>query len=134
MTLLLQYSDSQRDADGTPWIDENMHPDTGVWLARENLRGIPDYHLKDRGRHYNHSTFIDLVMTGLCGIRPTEGKELVIRPLGTSLDWFRVTRVPYHGRSLDIEWKKNEGLRVSVDGQERASVSSAEEAETVIVL
>lgn len=32
--MLLTYAYSQRDEDGTPYVDENMHPDTGVW-ARE---------------------------------------------------------------------------------------------------
>ena len=134
MTLLLQYSASHRDTDGTPWIDENMHPDTGIWLARERLRNIPDYHLKDRGRHYNHSTFIDLVMTGICGIRPSEGNELVIRPLGTSLDHFTAEGICYHGHTVDISWIKTEGMRVTVDGQEKAFVPACEKAEAVIVL
>ena len=134
MTLLLQYSASHRDTDGTPWIDENMHPDTGIWLARERLRNIPDYHLKDRGRHYNHSTFIDLVMTGICGIRPSEGNELVIRPLGTSLDHFTAEGICYHGHTVDVSWIKTEGLRVTVDGQEKAFVPACEKAEAVIFL
>ena len=134
MTLLLQYSASHRDTDGTPWIDENMHPDTGIWLAREHLRNIPDYHLKDRGRHYNHSTFIDLVMTGLCGVRPAEGDELVIRPLGTSLDYFTAEGIPYHGHTVDIAWNRSEGLRVTVDGQEKAFVPACEVAEVTIPL
>ncbi len=134
MTLLLRYSASHRDTDGTPWIDENMHPDTGIWLAREILRNTPGYHLKDRGRHYNHSTFIDLVMTGLCGVRPTEGDELVIRPLGTSLDHFTAEGIPYHGHTVDIAWNKTEGLRVTVDEQEKAFVPACEKAEAVIHL
>lgn len=133
MTLLLQYSASHRDTDGTPWIDENMHPDTGIWLAREILRNS-NYYIKDRGRHYNHSTFIDLVMTGVCGIRPAEGSELVIRPLGTSLDSFAVEEVPYHGHTVDIRWNKSDGLRVSVDGQEKAFVPADEKAEAVVHL
>lgn len=128
MTLLLQYSASHRDTDGTPWIDENMHPDTGIWLAREILRSTPDYRLKDRGRHYNHSTFIDLVMTGLCGVRPAEGNELVIRPLGTSLDYFTVEGIRYHGHTVDIFWSKTEGLRVTVDGAEKAFIPAGEKA------
>ena len=134
MTLLLQYSASHRDTDGTPWIDENMHPDTGIWLARELLRQKPDYHLKDRGRHYNHSTFIDLVMTGLCGVRPAEGNRLVIHPLGTSLDYFTVEGIHYHGHTLDISWSKAEGLRVAVDGTEKAFVPAGEKAEVQITL
>ncbi len=134
MTLLLQYSASHRDTDGTPWLDENMHPDTGIWLAREKLRQLESYQLKDRGRHYNHSTFIDLVMTGLCGIRPAEDNELVIRPLGTSLDFFTAEGIPYHGHSVDIFWNKSEGLRVVVDGREKACLPASQRIETTIQL
>ena len=120
MRLLLTYAYSHRDTDGTPWLDENMHPDTGVWLAREIMREwekipVPG---KDstRGRHYNHSTFIDLVLTGVCGIRPAEGDTLVIRPLGTCLDSFCVRDIRYHGHTLAVTWNKAEGLRAVVDG------------------
>lgn len=116
MSLLLTYAYSHRDEDGTPWIDENMHPDTGIWLARSILRRDVNYNLKDRGRHYNHSTFIDLVMTGICGIRPGEDDTLRIHPLGTSLDAFSVSDVHYHGHTIDIDWNKTSGLRVTVDG------------------
>ena len=115
MSLLLTYAYSHRDTDGTPWLDENMDPETGIWLARELLRRLEDYKLKDRGRHYNHSTFIDLVMTGICGIRPSTENRLTIRPLGTPLDSFSAKDIRYHGHSLDIEWSKDKGFQVTVD-------------------
>ena len=118
MSLLLTYAYSHRDTDGTPWLDENMDPETGIWLARELLRKQNGYELKDRGRHYNHSTFIDLVMTGICGIRPSYGNHLTIRPLGTSLDSFSAKDIHYHGHRLDIDWNKEKGLRVTVDNKE----------------
>ena len=115
--LLLTYAYSHRDTDGTPYIDENMDPDTGIWLAREIMRewNRPD---KDatRGVHYNHSSFIDLVMTGICGIRPSEGNTLVIHPLGTALESFSVQDVQYHGHTLALQWDKTTGLRVVIDG------------------
>lgn len=117
MHLFLQYAYSHRDTDGTPCLDENMDPDTGIWLAREIMR---DWKRpgKDatRGQHYNHSSFIDLVMTGICGIRPGEDDTLRIHPLGTSLDAFSVSDVHYHGHTIDIDWNKTSGLRVTVDG------------------
>lgn len=116
MQLLLTYAYSHRDTDGTPYLDENMDPDTGIWLAREIMRGWnPSDTGPARGRHYNHSSFIDLVMTGICGIRPAAGERLVIHPLGTSLDWFSARDVHYHGHRLDIRWDKTVGLEVCVD-------------------
>lgn len=113
--LLLTYAHSHRDTDGTPCLDENMHPDTRIWLAREILRNRGNYDIPDRGRHYNHSSFIDLVMTGICGIRPSLGNKLTVKPLGTSLESFRASDIRYHGHTLAVEWKKNSGLRVILD-------------------
>jgi hypothetical protein len=134
MRLLLTYAYSQRDTDGTPWLDENMDPDTGIWLARENLRKLEDYDLKDRGRHYNHSSFIDLVMTGICGICPSEGNNLTIRPLGTSLDYFTASDIPYHGHMLCVQWEKHTGLRVTVDGSKEYFCSASDDVALVITL
>ena len=133
MNLLLAYAYSHRDEDGTPWIDENMHPDTGIWLARSLLRRDENYKLKDRGRHYNHSTFIDLVMTGLCGICPNEGDTLRIHPLGTGLGSFSVSGVRYHGHVLDIDWARSVGLKVTVDGT-REYIDTAEYPDLTIHL
>ena len=115
--LILTYARSHRDTDGTPYLDENMDPDTGIWLAREIMRGW-NRPGKDptRGRHYNHSTFIDLVMTGICGIRPCDSDRLILHPLGTSLDWFSAEDIHYHGHILSFRWDKIDGLRVDVDG------------------
>jgi len=113
MLLMLQYAYSHRDDDGSPMLDENMDPETGIWLARDILRSKG---YADRGMHYNHSTFIDLVMTGICGIRPSEDNLLTIQPLGTSLDTFSVSVVHYHGHTLSIEWNNEEGLCATVDG------------------
>lgn len=126
MKLLLTYANSHRDTDGTPWLDENMDPETGIWLAREILRGRKNYEPQDRGRHYNHSTFIDLVMTGVCGIRPTLGNRLTIRPLGTSLDAFSATDIRYHGHCISIEWDKQTGLRVCIDGKKNYVCAACE--------
>ena len=125
MGLLLTYAYSHRDTDGTPWLDENMDPDTGIWIAREILRQQKDYDIPDRGRHYNHSTFIDLVMTGICGICPSEGNTLTIRPLGTSLDFFGATDIFYHGHILSVQWDKQIGLRVIVDGNAEYACSAS---------
>ncbi len=129
MRLLLQFAYSHRDTDGTPCLDENMDPDTGIWLAREIMRNW-NRPGKDstRGQHYNHSSFIDLVMTGICGICPKEGNHLVIHPLGTALDAFAAVEIHYHGHILSVVWKKAEGLRVTVDN-DREYVCSADNGE-----
>jgi hypothetical protein len=75
----------------------------------------------------NHSSFIDLVMTGICGIRPSEGNRLTIHPLGTSLDSFSVTDVRYHGHTLAVAWDRTSGLCVTVDGTREYFREAAED-------
>ena len=111
-----------------------MDPDTGIWLAREILRGRKDYELQDRGRHYNHSTFIDLVMTGVCGIRPALGNRLTVRPLGTSLEAFSASDIRYHGHSLSVEWDQKAGLLVCVDGKKEYTCAAGERIALEITL
>ena len=134
MSLLLTYAYSQRDENGEPWLDENIDPDAGIWLAREILRKQEDYDIKERGQHYNHSTFIDLVMTGICGICPSEENKLTIRPLGTSLDSFYASDIRYHGHILSVRWDKRAGLSVTVDNKIEYSCSASDNVELTITL
>ena len=101
LRLLMTYAYSHRDEDGTPWMDENMDPETGIWLVRDILRKTKP-EICERGRHYNHSTFIDLVMTGICGIRPSADNQLVIHPLGCDLDFFSTEDIRYHGHIATV--------------------------------
>jgi len=83
----------------------------------------------DRGKDYNHSTFCDLVISGLVGLRPRPDDTLEVNPLvpeGT-WDYFCLDQVPYHGRSITIlydeageRYRKGAGLRVFADGKEIA--------------
>ncbi len=112
-----------------PWIDEDYNPDTGEPIARDILYRNNDKN-KDRGRDYNHSTFADLVITGLVGLRPRIDSKVEVNPLvpeGT-LTYFALTGVPYHGATLDVvydqtgsRYHKGAGLHVYADGQEIAS-------------
>ena len=86
-----------------PWIDESLHPDTGEWITREILhaRNAAD---KDRGRQYNHSTFCDLVITGLVGLRPRGDNQIELRPLlpEGKWDYFCLDNLKYHNRFITV--------------------------------
>lgn len=129
------YSNSHRlklpDGKTVCWIDENLDPHTGEWLARSLLvekaktSKDPGKLIKERGQHYNHSTFCDLVITGLCGLQPRSDSRLVVDPLvpGDGWDWFRLRNVPYHGKRLTIQWDRDgskygqgKGLQAFADG------------------
>ncbi len=132
LELLKIYTKSQhmKLAAGTvvPWIDENLHPDTGVWLARDIMRRWNRTDKQaDRGEHYNHSGYCDLIISGLVGLHPRPDDEIEVKPLvpqGT-WDYFCLDRVPYHGREVTIlydktgeKYQRGAGLRVFADGEE----------------
>ena len=86
-----------------PYLGEYMDETTGEWLKG------PD---SERSRYYNHSTFCDLVISGLVGLKPREDSVVEVVPLvpQDAWDWFCLDRVPYHGCLLSIVWDRN-GLR-----------------------
>ena len=75
--------------------------------------------------HYNHSSYNNLVITGLCGIRPSESDTLVLNPLvDNSIEYFCLDDVLYHGHKLTVvydrdgtRYKMGKGLRALVDGK-----------------
>ena len=93
-----------------PWIDEDMDPFTGEWLARalliEQRKGKKGY-VPERGKDYNHSTFCDLVVTGLCGFVPREDGKMEVKPLAPpEWDWWCLDGVRYQGRDVTILYDK----------------------------
>lgn len=132
---LTAYARSQRlvrpDGRIVPWIDENLHPYTGDWMARTMLAkrtGSAEaggQSLRERGKDYNHSTFCDLVISGLVGLRPSSGDCLKINPLlpANVWDWFCLDKVRCHGRELTVIWDRTgeryhlgKGLTVLAEG------------------
>lgn len=102
---------------GRPYIGEYQDEVTGYWLKGD----------QERSRYYNHSTFNDLVITGLIGLRPRMDSTIEINPLipADRWAWFCLDNVKYHGRNLTIVWDADgsryhagKGLRVLVDGKE----------------
>lgn len=125
------------DGNVIPWIDENQHPYTGEWIAKtileKRLRERPEHQVRkgppDRGKDYNHSTYCDLVINGLIGLRPRPDNVVEVNPLvpDDTWDYFCLDRVPYHGRLLTILWDKTgerygkgRGLHVFADGKKIA--------------
>lgn len=99
------------DGRTVPWIDENLDPLTGEWLARAILKTNPakcNLFKGERGKDYNHSTFCDLVIAGLCGVVPHEDGRIDIKPLAPrDWDWWRLDGVRYHGRILTITFDRH---------------------------
>jgi hypothetical protein len=125
----------REDGKYVSWIDENLNPYTGDWIARTRLKtwengtwakskgGI------ERGKDYNHSTFCDLVISGLIGLRPSADNKLTVMPLApVYMPYFCLDNVLYHGHIITVLWDKNgtrynrgEGFKIFVDGNEKLS-------------
>lgn len=104
---------------GRPYIGEYLDEVTGYWIKGD----------QERARYYNHSTFNDLLITGLIGLRPQADNTLIVNPLipPEQWDWFCLDRVYYKGKNITVIWDKTgakyrlgKGFRVLVDGVEMA--------------
>jgi hypothetical protein len=117
--LLRTYALDQR-WNGRPYVAEAANPATGSWDGHNSF-----YH----SEHYFHSGFVDLVITGLVGLRPRADDSLVVRPLVPG-DWryFALDGVAYHGHTVSIVWDvdgtrygRGSGLMLFADGKKLAS-------------
>ncbi len=125
----------REDGRVVPWIDENLNPYTGDWIARTRLKTWKDGTWdprkggRERGKDYNHSSYCDLIISGLVGLRPRPDDIVEVNPLvgADTWDWFCLDNVLYHSRIITILWDKTgkkynrgKGLRVFANGKEIA--------------
>jgi hypothetical protein len=119
--LLRQYTAQHFLSPGHPDLQEDYDAETGrpiVGLARSH--------------HYNHSTYVDLILSGLIGIRPRADEVLEIDPLLSAeaapgerpIRYFAVQGVRYHGHEVGVVYDADgrryhigRGLTVFVDGE-----------------
>ena len=137
---LLTYAKSHRrvlDSGKTVfWIDENQDPFTGEWISRKMLSEWDNGNWDqktfgvglERGKDYNHSTFADLIITGLVGVRLGESldsDDITINPIvPNGWDYFCLDSLPVRGRELCIMWDrdgsrygKGPGFKIFLDGK-----------------
>ncbi|MGH9590321.1 MAG: MGH1-like glycoside hydrolase domain-containing protein [Terracidiphilus sp.] len=110
------------------WIDEDLDADTDEWIAKDIL--MRKHKQVGRGNYYNHSGFADPLITGLIGLQPRAGRELVLHPLLPPGEWsyFAIDGLPYHKHLLTIvydetgkHYHRGRGLTVYVDGKRLAN-------------
>ncbi len=113
------YTESQHHR-GRPYIGEYLDETNGAWLMGD----------RERSRYYNHSTYNDLIITGICGLRPQLDGSIVVNPLIPQDKWayFCLDGISYRGHIITIVWDKNgqhyhqgRGLTLMVDGRPAAN-------------
>jgi F5/8 type C domain len=113
--LLTTFAKTHRK-NGQPYIAEGCHPETGSWEGHDAY---------NHSEHYFHSGYVDLVLTGVVGIRAGDENRLEIDPLAPATwDYFCVDNLVYRGHQVSILWdrtgkkyNKGEGFQIVVDGQ-----------------
>ena len=125
--LLKQYASChyiEENGVRRPFIDENLDPFTGEWLARKILHSItPERPDKDRGHDYNHSTFCDLVLRGLAGI-DIRDEKLKVSPLfdEKDLSFFCADGIKIKNSYISVVWDRDgqkfeKGLNIYANGK-----------------
>jgi hypothetical protein len=118
LKLLQTFAKTHRK-NGKPYLAEACHPDTGSFAGHDSY---------NHSEHYFHSSFNDLVITGLVGLRTRDDDLLEVKPLApTDWSYFALSDVPYRGHRVSILWdregtryKLGKGFRLFADGKELA--------------
>ncbi len=113
VAMLHDYAATQF-RNGVPYVAEAHDADNNDWI----------YDSYDHSEDYNHSTYIDNVISGLIGLRGQAGNTLAIHPLAPAAwDYFALENAPYHGHNVTVLWDRTgghygqgAGLRVFIDG------------------
>jgi hypothetical protein len=136
LRLLRQYTRQHFLSPGHPDIQEDYNPETGRPIV-----GL------ERSHHYSHSTYVDLILSGLIGIRPRTDDVLEVNPLlpvepepGTKpIHYFAVQRIAYHGHDVSViydddgsRYKIGSGLSVFVDGKRAAGPGALKRTEIAL--
>src|SRR5438105_12017614 len=115
MRLFAIYTHTQRK-DGRPYVAEAANPDNGSWSGHD-----APYH----SEHYFHSAYVNLVITGVVGLRPRADDSVVVNPRAPRWwAYFALDDVGYHGRALSVLWDsdgsrygRGAGLMIVADGR-----------------
>lgn len=90
------------------FIDEVMLPFEPIWYVRMLAqKGCEISGGKNRGKDYNHSTFIDLVLRGLIGV-DTESETLRIEPRIKGIwKYFKLENLTYRKRTYNVYYDED---------------------------
>ena len=109
-----QHYQKLPDGREIPWVDEVYDPFSGDWYAYKRMK-------RTTIRGYNHSTFCDLVISCLVGLKADAAGNAVVNPMIPD-DWtyFRLENVPFRGSVLSVTYDRDgtryglgKGLKIS---------------------
>ena len=117
--------------DGKPYIAEALHPDTGSWSGHDKI---------GHSEHYSHSSYVDLVIADLIGIKAQANDSIIIKPLvPKDWDYFILENVKYHGNDITVIWDKTgekynrgKGFQLISNGKTLVSLKSVDELKAYI--
>lgn len=109
-----------------PYIAEALHPDTGSFSGHDVV---------GHSEHYYHSSYIDLVISDLIGLKAQADDSIIVKPLTPKeWDYFLLEGVQYHGHTISIIWdktgekyNKGQGFQIISDGKKIASSRTVSE-------
>jgi len=119
LKLLATFAKTHRK-NGKPYLAEACHPDNGSFEGHDGY---------NHSEHYFHSSFNDLVITGLVGLSPRDDDTIEVKPLAPA-EWayFALDNLQYKGQVVSILWdrdgtryQRGKGLRLFVNGAEVSS-------------
>ena len=128
--LLQTYARTHRK-EGRPYIAEAANPDNGSWEGHDSY---------NHSEHYFHSSYCDLIITGLVGLRPRDDDVLEVVPLAPDAwNYFALDHLPYRGRTVGIVWDRDgrrygqgAGLHLLADGRKIASAPRLERLTAIL--
>ena len=105
---------------GIPFIGEANHPETGSWDGHDYV---------GHSEHYFHSSYVDLIISGLIGLESKSTDSIEVNPLiPNDWDYACLDNVKYHGNDVTIIWdktgkkyNKGKGLMIFSNGKKIAS-------------
>lgn len=122
--ILITYAKShyitRDDGKTICWIDEVKDPDTNRWSSRDILIKDKSNRIYERGKDYNHSSFCDIVLRGLLGIKVIEGNITITPNIPENWNYFKLENLWICDKKYTIIYDKDgtyfgegEGLNIT---------------------
>lgn len=113
----VSHYDVKENGEKIPWIDEVLHPFRQEWTSVTYLKehNFPKpMGPEKRGQYYNHSSFCDLIISGLCGVTVQNGKVKVKPIVPEEWEWFKLSDVYVGDKRYNIIYDKKTGCKVEI--------------------